>query len=169
MIMLIPFAMVLFLTVVLASISAVDIQQANRNEFRQMANAVAFHHELVVDRHPTLNGLVVLPERNTVSPMEGLTSFVARSGSTTYVLTWPRRFTVGADSAAASLHPASVATSVSSQAERILSTNMYVGVSDQGPLVRIAGLNHRIGAIAIPFAPPAALGAPIIVTQIQGN
>lgn len=169
MIMLIPFAMVLFLSVVLLSVSAMDVQLANRNEFRQMANAVAFHHELVVERHAGLNGVVILPERNTVSPMEGLTSFVGRSGTTTYVLTWPRRFTVGVDNAAPSLHPNTVAVSISSRAEDIVQRTMYVGVSDQGPLVRLTGLNHRIGDISIPFAPPAAIGAPVLITQIEGN
>lgn len=169
MIMLIPFGLVLFLVVVLLSVSAGDGVEAQKNLNNQLVNAVAFHHEIVISREEDLDGVVVLRERDFISPMEGLTSFVFRDADQTFILTWPRRYTVGADFSDPSPQSETAVARIMETARENLEIKGVRGSLDQGPLTDFDGVQYQVGRMLMPFQPPALDGAPIIITRLGGS
>lgn len=168
MIILIPFSILLFLTTILVSISTQGEISASRHLNDQIVNAISFHHEIIVSREDSLSGLVILKERATLSPLEGLTSFVIQTPSETIIMTWPRRFTTGTDYAAAKKIGSLPVEKMMEIAKNRLEKNGTPGTIDQGPLTPFDGIQYKIGSRLIPFKPPAIDGSPIIVTRLEG-
>lgn len=181
MLLLIPFSLVLLLTVSIVAIGSADAYSANTNEYDQTANSIVFHHELVVRREEQLNGLVNLREANYMSPLEGLSSFIFRSGDETYILTWPRRFSEGNDFRAPVNRENDSVTAVLEAAKIRMEARGLRGQIDHGELVASetmdmpgssnagAGVEYRVGNIVMPFKPPAVDRSSIIVTFLSGN
>ncbi len=171
MLMLIPLSIIMGITITLFMLAQSEAIEAQASMVESSARAIAFHHDAAVRQPVAATGYVDVPASGIFSAFEGLQTYAHIEGGTTFLVTWPARFSADATLAAPSHHSDEVLRNSFRQGARDLANApASPGMIVHGSLEFATGaFSHQVGNVMLPFGPPALEGAPVILTILSGT
>ena len=171
MLMLIPMSIIMGITVTLFMLAQAEAIEAQTSLVERSARAITFHHDAAMRQPVAAAGYVDVPASGIFSAFEGLQTYAHVEGGTTFLMTWPARFSTDTTMTAPSHHSDEVVRNSIRQSARDLSNAASSpGLIVHGSLEFATGaFSHQVGGVMLPFGPPAIEGAPVILTILSGT
>ena len=170
MLMLIPVALITTLTVMIVIMNVMDEVDAQASAIESARIAVTYHHELVLEREFPDEGVITPPGGGVFSAFGGIRSHIYKAGGTVYVTTFLADYDDDVD-----------ISTIPEERDRTMRSVMQKSTADTkimqssrgevvgGDIEYITGpFPATIAGLLLPFIPPVAEGAPVMVTIATG-